>query len=214
MGGDKSNTNEIIPISFIYTCPEPPTEYTCVVMRGKSRQEGVQMPIVHGANKQLNPNVKPEHQKVKPVPKQAPQAEINQKITKKLVERSKRHLVKRAAKLNVREPNLHPATPIPTNIPQIRTQDNFPVPTLHVPPFMHKLQPILEKPKDISLIDASYDPLMDVDSPFYDVLIKIEYRHPTESDFIISPSLEKQIDQGQISKWDLPCQKGIDKIMT
>ena len=34
-----------------------------------------------------------------------------------------------------------------------------------------------------------------------------------ESDFIIPPSLEKQIDQGQISKRDLPCQKDIDKIM-
>ena len=104
--------------------------------------------------------------------------------------------------------------PLPTNIPQIGAQGNFPAPTPHEhSPFMHKPQPIPEKPKDISLIVTSYDLLIDVDSPFDDVLIKTEYRCPTEMDFIILPSLEKQIDQGQISKWDLPCQKDIDKIM-
>ena len=42
--------------------------------------------ILNHANKQLNPNVKPEHQKVKPMPRTIPQIPITQKISNKLVE--------------------------------------------------------------------------------------------------------------------------------
>ena len=50
------------------------------------------------------------------------------------------------------------------------------------------------KSLDISLVNTSCDPLIDVDSPFDDTLIKIEYRRPADTDVIIPPSLEKPIE--------------------
>ena len=69
------------------------------------------------------------------------------------------------------------------------------------------------QPKTINEIDASYDLLMDTDSPLDDALVEIEYRRPVEDDFKIPPSLEKQIEQGKLAKNDLPRQADIDRIM-
>ena len=62
-------------------------------------------------------------------------------------------------------------------------------------------------------VDTEYDPLMDTDSPYDDALVEIEYRCLVGDDFTIPPSLEKQIEQGKLTKRDLPRQAEIDRVM-
>ena len=88
--------------------------------------------------------------------------------------------------------------PLPVPVPPARLQEpsNTPV---HVPPFLCPA-PAMQKPKAMNEVDAEYDPLMDTDSPYDDALVEIEYRRPVGDDFTIPPSLEKQIEQGKLTK--------------
>ena len=100
---------------------------------------------------------------------------------------------------------------LPASSPLVPTQ-HWPSPPVHLPPFM-KPVPAQIRPKAPNEVDAGYDPLMDMDSPFDDALVEIEYQRPVEDDFKLPPSLEKQIEQGRLAKRDLPRQAEIDRIM-
>ena len=60
------NLNDMIPISFYLTRPEdPPDTYPHLLpmqTRGSTHSAGTSLPPVHGADKQIDPHRKPEHQ--------------------------------------------------------------------------------------------------------------------------------------------------------
>ena len=71
----------------------------------------------------------------------------------------------------------------------------------------------MQKPKAMNEVDTEYDPLMDTDFPYDDALVEIEYRRLVGDDFTVPPSLETQIEQGKLTKRDLPRQAEIDHVM-
>ena len=181
-------------------------------------------------DKAVDPHVKPEHQKPRPhqVDKQYqppapdvaskprfPQTRIqsrDQRVSRKLIERSRAVLNRRELSSNIpRDPQPVNEPPLPVPVPPARLQEppNTPV---HVPPFLCPA-PAMQKPKAMNEVDTEYDLLMDTDSPYDDALVEIEYRRPVDDDFTIPPSLEKQIEQGKLTKCDLPRQAEIDHVM-
>ena len=129
-----------------------------------------------------------------------------------MIEKSRAVLNRRELTANIPrdpQPVNNPLLPLPVPPARVQEPPNTPV---HVPPFLCPL-PALQKPKAMNEVDAEYDPLMDTDSPYDDALVEIEYRRPVGDDFTIPPSLEKQIEQGKLAKWDLPRQAEIDRVM-
>ena len=71
MEGDKSNPHEVGPISLnshsiltghYYTFFNLPSETYVVVIRSQTKLVGIQMPKVHGADKVMDPTLKPKTQ--------------------------------------------------------------------------------------------------------------------------------------------------------
>ena len=83
---DRGNPGEVIPISFnsfsmlnmIRKATLQQTNKLMVVTRSASKAAGTAPPPVHGVKKQLDPNVKPEHDK-------PPQNKINRKDPHQLI---------------------------------------------------------------------------------------------------------------------------------
>ena len=117
------------------------------------------------------------------LPQPCPQAH-DQRLSHKLVERS-------WSVLNRRELTNHlphdkpPPSNAPLSVPilpgRVHDQRNPPV---HILPFSSPA-PALQKPKAMNDVDAEYDPLMDTNSPYNDVLVEIEYRRPVDDDFTL-----------------------------
>ena len=188
------------------------------------------VPKVHGVDKAVDQHVKPEHQKPRPrqVDKQyqPPAPDIasklrfpqpciqsrDQRVSRKLIERSHAVLNHRELSSNIPR-DLQPVNdpPLPVPVPPAQLQEP-PNTLVHVPPFLCPA-PAMQKPKAMNEVDAEYDPLMDTDSPYDDALVEIEYRRPVGDDFTIPPSLEKQIEQGKLTKRDLLRQAEIDHVM-
>ena len=184
------------------------------------------VPKVHGVDKAVDPHVKPEHQKPRPcqVDKQyqPPASDIaskprfpqpciqsrDQRVSRKLIERSRAVLNSRELSSNIprdSQPVNDPPLPVPVPPARLQEPPNTPV---HVPPFLCPV-PAMQ----MNEVDAEYDPLMDTDSPYDDALVEIEYHRSVGDDFTIPPSLETQIEQGKLTKRDLPCQAEIDRVM-
>ena len=188
------------------------------------------VPKVHGVDKGVDPHVKPKHQKPRPQPEQkrcpptapnmpkkphlpqsCPQAH-DQHLSHKLVDRS-RSILQQCKMTNCLPRDKPPASNPPLSVPilpgWVHDQPDHPV---HVLPFLSPAS-VLQRPKALNEVDAEYDPLMDTDSPYDDVLVEIEYHRPVDDDFTLPPSLEKQIEQGKLAKRDLPQQAEIDRVM-
>ena len=136
------------------------------------------------------------------LPQAHPQAH-DQCLSHTLVDRSW-SILKRHELTNRLPHEKPPASNPPLSVPILagRVHDQLDHP-IHVPPFLSPA-PALQKPKALNEVDAEYDPLMDTDSPYNDVLVEIEYCRPVDDDFTLPPSLEKQIEQGKLAKHDLP----------
>ena len=81
-----TNTSELIPILFVNMMKNDDQGRLNIVTRCGTRLAGLEMPKVHGHDKSLDPNRKPEHQKIKPVPRLAQQPlPRNTAISKPLV---------------------------------------------------------------------------------------------------------------------------------
>ena len=227
---DRCKVDEVIPISFVNLCRCDDLTMFGMTTRRRTRAAGVTVPKVHGVDKAVDPHVKPEHQKPRPrqVDKQYqppapdiaskpkfPQPHIqsrDQRVSQKLIERSRAVLNHRELSANIpRDPQAVNDPPLPVPVPpaQLHEPPNTPV---HVPPFLCPA-PAMKKPKAMNEVDAEYDPLMDTDSPYDDALVEIEYRRLVGDDFTIPPSLETQIEQGKLTKRDLPRQAEIDRVM-
>ena len=60
---DNSDSNEVLPISFVdLSLQENFSEQLNVVTRFHTKQDGVNLPEIHGADKAMDPHKKPEHQ--------------------------------------------------------------------------------------------------------------------------------------------------------
>ena len=68
-------------------------------------------------------------------------------------------------------PRNQPPLSFPVMPEGVKETPDIPV---HVLPFLSPA-PALQKPKAMNEVDAEYDPLMDTDSPYDDVLVEIEY---------------------------------------
>ena len=102
IAADKSNPNECMPISFINHLATPTDKYN-IMTRGQANVQGIVAPKVHGADKELNPNVKPEHQtrSIKRVINRTgssrPTKSSSRIVSRKLVEHSKNVLCHKPA---------------------------------------------------------------------------------------------------------------------
>ena len=141
-------------------------------------------------DKGVDPHVKPEHQKPHPQPEQKrcpptapnmpkkphpPQAcpqTHDQRLSHKLVERC-RSILKQRELANRLPRDKPPASNPPLSVPilpgRVHDQPDQPI---HIPPFLSPA-PVLQRPKALNEVDAEYDPLMDTDSPYDDVLVEI-----------------------------------------
>ena len=61
------NPSELIPISFVNMMKADDQGRLNIVTRCGTGLAGFEMPKVHGHDKSLDPNRKPEHQKIKPI---------------------------------------------------------------------------------------------------------------------------------------------------
>ena len=130
---DRGNPGEVIPISFnsfsMLNMLRKATLFQAnkllTVTRSKTQAEGITLPPVHGAQKHLNPTVKPEHDKpmqvsnqpqkggpvpanVKPRVPLRPKMPASQIVRRKLIDRSIKLLNKSRAPMNA--PRRTPAT--------------------------------------------------------------------------------------------------------
>ena len=236
IAADKSNPNECMPISFINHMTTP-TENYHIMTRGQASVQGITAPKVHGADKVLNPNVKPEHQARstrnavtrRDAPK--PTGSSGRIISRKLLERSKNVLRNKATPPNkslpgtdstvrpaYQRPAPPPCTPIGRDVavkqPDVkRLEEATPQPS-YVPPIggLKLAEPFVPKITKYEDIEAKYDPLMDVDSPFDEALIEIEYRKPEAKDFDLPPLLADEIKSQTILAKAFPKQSDIDQI--
>ena len=225
---DRRRTDEVILISFVNLCRDDDIHMFGMTTCRKAMATGVTVPSVHDVNKGVDPHVKLEHQKMRPVapptvpPRPAPSQphpqRNDQKLSRKLVERSKLLLSRKDQLKGLRAGNSEFVTakpvillPVPASSP-LDHQQHMPVQPVHVPPFMNRT-PAHLRPKAPNEVDAVYDPLMDTDSPFDDALVEIEYRRPVDDDFKLPPSLDKQIEQVRLAKRNLPQQAEIDRMM-
>ena len=221
---DQRRAEEVIPISFLNLMQPDYKQFCPMTIRRRATAGGVVVPKVHGVDKELDPHVKPEHQKQVRQSAPVPHPKVHPKVETRYVEKQipPRKVVKPrpAPKAELQRKHPDPPTYARPGVPRKRqfgtTQhqvDNIVPQTAHVPPFMRPT-PVQFKPKAVAEIDAAqYDPLMDTDSPFDDALVEIEYRRPDNNDFKIPPSLEKQLEQGRLAQDDLPKQIAIDRVM-
>ena len=120
------------------------------------------------------PPTAPNMPKKPHLPQAHPQAH-DQRLSRKLVERSQ-SILKQRELTNCLPCDKPPASNPPLSVPilpgRVHDQPDHPV---HVPPFLSPA-PVLQRPKALNEVDAEYDPLMDTDSPNDDALVEIEYR--------------------------------------
>ena len=76
-------------------------------------------------------------------------------------------------------------------------------------------QPVIPKKKPLALNDlgVQHDSLHDLNSPFDDALIELQYRKPEMRDFWQPIQLNDQVDEGKVIQKALPKQTDIDKIL-
>ena len=86
-----------------------------------------------------------------------------------------------------------PSTMMPTK----STVNKFPPLTPDIPQWVPSKH-LNTKIKSLSEIDAQYDPAIDLNSPYDEEAVEIEYQTPTEQDFTIPKTLQEQVDQNRL----------------
>ena len=188
---DRDNPGEVIPISFnsfsmlnmIRKATLQQTNKLMVVTRSASKAAGTAPPPVHGVKKQLDPNVKPEHDKppqnqnkqksptsadTKPKVLLRPKMPASQIARKRLIDKSIKLLNRPRPQMNLPKrtpaiPNQTPQNP-PPQVPRDGRQENVPPPApdegpqnVRPPPIRHfEPNPLMEVPQeDISPQEVS-----------------------------------------------------------
>ena len=106
-----------------------------------------------------------------------------------------------------------PYKEIPSNmIPTKSNENKFPP----LPPNISQQVPskhLNTKIKSLSEIDAQYDPAIDLNSPYDEEAVEIEYRALTEQDFAVPQTLQEQVDQNRLIHRFLLRQCDLDHLM-
>ena len=72
---------------------------------------------------------------------------------------------------------------------------------------------ILQKPLVLNDLGGQHDSPHDLNSPFDDALIELQYHKPEARDFWQPTLLSNQVDEGKVIQKALPKQMDIDKIL-
>ena len=131
---DRSDPNEVIPISFVDMAARHKhlvLTFNGRVTRSSTKKAGLEMPPIHGSDKPLDPHRKPEHQPtLQPQPKRildiAPPPEV-QKPNKRLItppsatQVASRKLIDRSVKIlrGKKDQNNPTSTSVPLKLPQM-----------------------------------------------------------------------------------------------
>ena len=78
-----TNPSELILISFVNMIKNDDQDRLNIVIRCGTRLAGLETPKVHSDDKSLDPNQKPEHQKIKPIPRLARQPLLQNSVVTK-----------------------------------------------------------------------------------------------------------------------------------
>ena len=209
-----------------------PQEQLCIT----TRSQKVPMPEVHGANKGIDPSLKPEdqHKSTDPhVQRQGIQRRIvphppsqAQRLSRRLVKRSVRTLI---------QPKTHRA-PLPT-VPEDKEEDEIPsvgpCPEIDLPATptpvaastpIAKKSYISQKPRHIPMPKKVSHELIthqegikptgletDIETPFDEV--DAVFRKPVEKDFVIPPSLADQLIEEKVTHKFLPKQVDLETVL-
>ena len=181
---DRGNPGEVIPISFnsfsMLNMLRKATLFQAnkllTVTRSKTQAEGITLPPVHGAQKHLNPTVKPEHdkpvqvsnqpQKRSPVSADAkprvllrPKMPVSQIVRKKLIDKSIKLLNKSRSPMNA--PRRTPTTQRQSPMAQRETPQPLPKEDIeNVSPPLEAKQPTSNGPVPVRHFEPN--PLLEV----------------------------------------------------
>ena len=223
----EENPYELIPISLNHTRTSQENimdqlwlnntnqqDYCLVSTRSKTRQQGNKLPEVHGVNKGINPNLKPEKQPSSMKPTRRKQE------TKTTTARTKPTTSSTSTRSAPQK-----TTPTPIRIPrreredydleddyiprrQIFQRETKPSPTPTPPPVEEHIPLSRRRPKNQQLQKELH-----LDNPEEEDNIEEHYREPTDQDFIKPPPLSKHIKLDNLMWRNLPRQRELDKIM-
>ncbi len=198
-------------------CDDNPNDLTT---RSQAKKNGEQVPEIHGIDKGLDPHLKPEHQdRNKGIPKgdaqrkstdirARPPSKPNQMIARKLISRSIRTLLpkKHTTSKEVEKEDLPPALE-PTLDPTLHTASK------PLMPDHEEYRPSTKAYKGPFSLEPELDPGTDTGSPDSEQLLNPVHKIPIDSDFVIPPALNKQIDPHKIIHKFLPKQGEIDRLL-
>ena len=214
-----------------------------IATRASTKQAGLKVPEVHGANKSLDPHSKPESQSLyKPTSRASPTA--TKMVAKKLLDRSIKYLQNKSQKTKSDIPpsmevisrklptEQNPLDLISDAVPQAPkitvTAQPTPDKIQAAPPNTAKLtEPVTRtnkistRPKHITpqdvlkveLYKSPHCPQIDLNQPEMEEEFSPTFRVPTQTDLLRPPSITDVINKEKVNRATLPYQIDIDKVM-
>ncbi len=191
-----------------------------VTTRSKAKETGELVPDIHGKDKGIDPHLKPEFQnKGKSLPKgDIPRSQSsqeakprsflapvkpNQMIARKLINRSIKTLA----------PRKSAAAALPDETPTASEQLAQPTMSQPTRPDPASYEPVTRPFKGSYSLEPEIDYGTDTGSPDSEQILDPIHTIPLDSDFIVPPSLSKQVDPTKLLHKFLPRQKDIDKLL-
>ena len=204
---------------------------TCMIT---TRSAGQKLPEVHGANKELDPNYKPEHQHKskqkatnvqKPLGLSTTGPTPTQKQAKQILQRAKATLVKAAQRRKVdpadQDDHVEQA-PAPTTKPshpptQQRPQTSQPSLSTSMPTsaWTDKVRADKQPTTAKTHIQDIVPQPSGLEQDLLPEIPEVEQEHklPDPKDFVVPPTLAEQVDQDEITAKYLPKQVDLDKVV-
>ena len=226
---DRSDPNEVIPISFVdmkARLRHARLHFYGCIMRSTAKREGLMMPTIHGSDKLLDPHRKPEHQ-TDLTPKNMPSApptqvqrpfkwtvippSTTQVVSCKLIDHSVKILrVKRDHKPQVQ-------SQIPLKLPQM---DPLTPKVLHLPRNPHTPETIYQPPSYVPAKGQQLPPMpldtdIDTGNPItnYHDLVDVVVRCPNHDELESPILLSCLVDTSKIARRRLPQQSELDPLL-
>ena len=237
---DRSDPNEVIPISFVDMAARHKhlvLTFNGRVTRSSTKKAGLEMPPIHGSDKPLDPHRKPEYQPtLQPQPKRildvAPPPEVQKPNKRKLIDRSVKILRGKkdqnsptSTSVPLKLPQMDPLTPkAPTppllTAPEVEESLDFDPRDLHLPTPPPQVDPISKPPcsepaVNMRLPPKPLDTTIDVGQPIpnYHDLADIEVRRPPPDELEPPLPLSRFIDMSKIARRRLPQQSELDPLL-
>ena len=232
VAADEGDPMDLIPVSFnALTILEEKYNHIAefqVMTREQRAAAGLSAPPpVHGANKPINPNLKPETQAARSArAPSAPQIRNNESAARSdpatpmlsssgsdLPEKSRSRSQRNTDSPQVINQNYIPGTriPDPSNVPALINRPDMPIAQLGPMPMINApSQQIMRTEKDLDQT-PEIDPNLEV--PLLEAQIEAMFRAPEPEDFILPPALSEHAKGKRMVAQTLPKQSDIDKLM-